>query len=78
MKELITKQTKEVFEAVCNSCGKKIQGSTKNEVVYNLAIHKNSSVCKKLRLEKRIRDALPPTTPGYISPKSNKTKEVKE
>jgi len=80
MKELITKQevTKEVFKAICNSCGKRIEGATKNVVVLNLARHKSGNLCKKATFEKRVQDALPPTYPNYISPLKRNTTEVKE
>ena len=50
MKNNITKRTttKEVTEyiGVCDVCGKKIIGSTKGQVTYNLIIHKQSKECK--------------------------------
>jgi len=75
MKELITKQevTKEVYKAICNSCGKRIEGATKSVVVLNLARHKSGNLCKKATFEKRVQDALPPKDPNYVSSKSNKT-----
>jgi len=70
---------KDEFEIECKSCGEVIKGSTKNHAIYNFGLHKNGKKCAKLTLEKRIRDALPPTDPNYVSSKSNKaTTEVKE
>ena len=78
MKELITKETKEVFEGVCGLCGKRFQGSTKNEVIYNLGAHRNSKACKSAKLVKDVQDGLPPRTPGYVSPKSKNTRAEDE
>lgn len=49
--ENITKRitTKEVEEYVvkCKNCGKRIIGSTKGQVAFNLTIHKQSHGCNK-------------------------------
>ena len=48
--ETITKRitTREITEyvAVCKNCGKRIIGSTKNQVTFNLLVHKQSKECK--------------------------------
>jgi len=49
--ETITKRTttREITEyiAKCDRCGKSIIGSTKNQVTFNLLVHKQSKECKK-------------------------------
>ena len=64
---------KDVFEATCPKCGKVIQGSTENQVVFNMGLHQSGKSC----FEQRVQNVLPPRTPGYSS-KDNKTTGVEE
>jgi len=51
METKITKRTKirKVTEYIgeCEKCGKKIIGSTSNQVAFNMGIHQQSKECKK-------------------------------
>ena len=58
--------------AGCEKCGKVVVGSTKDQVVYNMARHVDSKICKARAFELRVQEVLPPRTPGYQSPVSEK------
>lgn len=60
------------YFAGCSKCDKVILGSTKDQVIYNMARHIDSKICKSRSFELRVQAALPPRTPGYQSPVSQK------
>ena len=65
----------EIFQATCPKCKKVIQGSTENQVVFNMSLHQAGKSC----FEQRVQNELPERTPGYVSQKDeNLHKEDKE
>ena len=65
---------KDVFEATCPKCGKIIEGSTENQVVFNMGLHQSGKSC----FEQRVQNVLPQRDPNYVSQKDNKTTEVED
>jgi len=51
MKKGITKITKtktlEVYIATCENCGRKIEGYSEGQVIFNMDLHKKGKGCKK-------------------------------
>ena len=58
----------------CAKCHMIIEGENDNKAVLNLVKHQGGSEC----FVQRGWNVLPPRTPGYVSQKDEKTKEVKE
>ena len=74
IKEIKNGSRFEKYYTKCPACNKVIIGSTKDQVIYNLATHKDSKSCKKKAFEDRVTKTLPPRTPGYVSSKKRNTK----